>query len=324
MERLNFDCNAAFSKVCDMVKDGTLERYGSVIRNALTKKPLGHLEEIGQGASETALSTIVNTEPITSVASSLATLGTPVGWSNLAVGAVNLGVTVAGFVVVNQKLNSLSATLQETNRKLDGIDLKLIAIKIGVDRLNENETRKLYEKSKKYVDEMNECIVALRLENFSTMNRETAKILLESASFLESMINRFQDGYEIMVDLGTLVPFSCAYMSLFRAYSSAFYLDKKEVLPLEQYQSAMKALCTKDMVTAVETLCKRSTDSYIPIRDLNLIKSAYKGIIAEQIRGVKSNQEILSIIPHDKYCKLNDTVKNQPNTDENIGFVSYE
>jgi hypothetical protein len=103
------------SQIAEGLANGTLERMGDVVREANSKKVVAWLRE-----------TFDVTDPngIQSLNLRLDSLGNLMHL-NMAMSALTLGATVAGFAVINQRLSNIESRLNEMQEILTKIDQKL-------------------------------------------------------------------------------------------------------------------------------------------------------------------------------------------------------
>lgn len=91
------------SEIAEGLKNGTLERIGGVIRDPQTKQVIAWLRE-----------TTPNVSPVSSLLQVSATAS-----------VLNLGISVMGFAVINQRLNELEQRLQQAQEALNKINRKI-------------------------------------------------------------------------------------------------------------------------------------------------------------------------------------------------------
>ncbi|WP_346293541.1 hypothetical protein [Sphaerothrix gracilis] len=92
------------TQIAKGLADGSLERIGGVVRNANTKQVVTWLREVPGNSAQI----VPGLSQLTAVASIL-----------------NLGVSVAGFALILQKLNQLEESLKDTQAVLEKIDRKI-------------------------------------------------------------------------------------------------------------------------------------------------------------------------------------------------------
>src|SRR3989344_1791445 len=133
------------------VDDGTLQLFGSVLRNVSTGQIAGFLQEAGPiakimanpllGLAQVGLETghIVQGELLRQglgrIENSVASL-TQLGSINLALSAAGIGVSIAGFAVLAQRIGRVQQSVDSVAEKIDLIDTKVDQIRqdlINVD-----------------------------------------------------------------------------------------------------------------------------------------------------------------------------------------------
>lgn len=148
------------------VASGKYKVYGSIIMNVATNRIAGHLQETGfeevtklalKGAISAAdplgtmvsavsgVASFVQNEQIKSALSAVVSLQQ----ANLVLAAVNVGVSVAAFAIMAQKIDrvrdrvdAMGARLDEIGRKidelrLDGIEADLVSLRTAAEQLDE-------------------------------------------------------------------------------------------------------------------------------------------------------------------------------------------
>lgn len=247
------------------------------------------------------------------------------GWANMALSAVNLGATVVSTVVICKKMNKLSEQMTAISGKLDFITEEIHQIYGTVRELKDNEIRKLYTEASKEIQLMNNYIYELNSEAYTEyIKRDSKKALISYSSQLENLISRYCDSScGIMLSLDTIMSYFYAYISFLKTYISVTYLNDKNLLSYQEFQNSMRMLCSSSMLSTIESIHRTSAKSFISAEDLRLIKSLYKGILAEQISGIKSQNQILGIIPYNEYVKMEEQLKTSDD-DSDIAFIEYQ
>jgi hypothetical protein len=114
--------------------DGTLGRFGTVIKNLDTGKIVSHLQEtpVAQGIFESlaenplnplgavqTVSSVYSNVQLAQVKSMLESLEL-LQYANLGLSAAGLGVSAVGFVVINQKLKKIESQISDLSDRMDG------------------------------------------------------------------------------------------------------------------------------------------------------------------------------------------------------------
>lgn len=129
-EKLAFEIPAAFASG---LADGTLSRVGALIKETASGKIVAHVQEsgVGQELLGGLVRSIFDPAALVETAASLganvqlAQLKKMVGslqvlqYANLGGAIVGVGATVAGFVVINRKLQSIEGTIEQLGRRMD-------------------------------------------------------------------------------------------------------------------------------------------------------------------------------------------------------------
>jgi hypothetical protein len=112
--------------------DGSLARFGTIIKNLETGQVVGHLQETGiaqhifgslagmnpVGAALTGSSVYSNVQ-LAQVKSMLESLEL-LQYANLGMSAAGLGVSAVGFAVINQKLKKIESQISDLSNHMDG------------------------------------------------------------------------------------------------------------------------------------------------------------------------------------------------------------
>lgn len=250
---------------------------------------------------------------------------TSLGWTNMAMSAVNLGATVVSTVIICKKMNKLSEQMTAISGKLDFITEEIHQIYGAVRELKDNEIRKLYTEVSKEIQLMNNYIHELNSDEYTEyLKRDSKKALISYSSQLENLISRYCDNScGIMLSLDTIMSYFYAYISFLKTYISVTYLNDKNLLNYQEFQNSMRMLCSSSMLSSIENIHRTSAKSFISAEDLKLIKSLYKGILAEQISGIKSQNQILGLIPYNEYVRIEEQLKNNKD-DSDIALIEYK
>ncbi|PCM45959.1 hypothetical protein [Marinobacter sp. ANT_B65] len=112
------------------IADGSLTKFGAIIKNTQTGKIVAHVQETGLGQqifSSLASSPFSPLEAVSSLAANaqLSQLKRMVEglqvlqYANLGVALTGVAVTVVGFAVVNKKLNSIQSSIERVSNRID-------------------------------------------------------------------------------------------------------------------------------------------------------------------------------------------------------------
>lgn len=112
------------------IANGTLQRFGTIIKSVDSGKVVAHLQETGAGQklvgslvgspfspldAVSSLAANVQIAQVTKMVEALKVLQ----YANLGVAFAGIGVSVVGFAVVNRKLNSIQQSIEMLSQKLD-------------------------------------------------------------------------------------------------------------------------------------------------------------------------------------------------------------
>lgn len=248
------------------------------------------------------------------------------GWANMALSAVNIGVTVASTVIICKKMDKLSAQMTDINNKLDSITQEIHQIYGMVKGLQDDRIRQLYTMVATDIQQMNSLITDLNqgdLDDYKHIKRTSKDQLINYSNRLNDLIGRFNgNDCTIKLSLDVIMAYFYAYTSFLKTYISVSYLHDKKLQSFEEYSSSLRSLCSSAMISSIDELYRNSTDSFISLGELNLIKSLYKGILAEQISGIKSQNKILELLPYNEYARINEQLLGMQNGND-IAFVEY-
>lgn len=324
--------------VVNWLNNGNVERYGSAIRTLgdTKNKIVGHLEtrkaNIPSVLAATSSPNEVGTQlsnmsgmvqQLTKNSSKMLGGLTSLGWANLAVSGINLGVTAVGMVVISKKINKLSQEVQQMNGKLDSIMSEMHEIKIMVGQLNENEIRKLYSEANRQIRRMNDYADELSTNYNSSLGREVKNQLIDSSSFLDDILARYNDiNCNIALGLDVIMAHFYAFVSLMKSYISALYLYDKNLQSYESYENTLRNFCSKSMIESIQNVYRQSSSSFVSPQDLGLITAVYKGIMVEQISEIKSQRQIIELVDYNEYRRINEKLQEDSSSDE-IAFIQY-
>lgn len=301
--------------VINWLNNGNVERYGSAIRTLgdTKNKIVGHLETRKANITSVLAATSSPNEVGTQLSNmsgmvqqltknSSKMLGglTSIGWANLAVSGINLGVTAVGMVVISKKINKLSQEVQQMNGKLDIIINEMETLKAGVNELKENEIRKLYRDIDKQIAYMQHCINKLNSGNYTDyVVGETEKALIKASKSLNDLLTRYNDSNcGISLGLDIIMAHFYAFVSLLKTYMSTVYLYESKKNYCLEYDNILRNFCSKSMIESVQNVYRQSSSSFVSPQDLGLITAVYKGIMVEQISEIKSQRQIIELVDY--------------------------
>ena len=333
-----------YDQLKPILEDETVRRYGSMlikVGSAGAKKVMGHLEsrkanntllltaaDAGKGASQ-----LVGGE-VSSMAQQLVKTGgsaalgglTSLGWANLAMTGVSIGVTVASTVILSKKIDNLSREIQQINGKLDGIINEMHEIKIMVAQLNDNEIRKLYKETSTQIAHMQHWMSKLSTGNYSEyIVGESEKALIEASNTLSDNLGRYNDpNCDICLGLDIIMAHFYAFVSLMKAYMSYAYLHEKRRNYGTEYDNILRNMCSKSMIESIQTAYRQSlsVDAFVSPTDIGLLTAVYKGIMVEQISEVKSQRKIIELVDYNEYKRINEKMEEDPGNSE-VAFLRY-
>lgn len=293
----------------------------SVVGNIQNQKIIGQNNTI-----------ISNTEQIITQLTSLGSqIGgvAALGWVNVGISTLNLGVTVAGTIIQVKKLNELKADIQKLDSRLDSIDWKLSAIQQGVDSLNENETRKLYKHTYELIFNMYDSIENLGKHEFTeSFQREIQKLLNDCSTNLSYLNDSYLKSANIVVDLDTIILFYCTYMSLLKIYSQKMYCVNSENIDINRYILCVKPLFSSNMLNKVQKTYALTDDKLVPYSTIQAIGYTYGAVIQEHLAGVTSQHKIFNRIPQKEYLRLNDNIQERMHRadipENGVYYIQYE
>lgn len=102
------------ARIVQGLANGTLERVGGVVRDASSKEVVMWLRDGGEASK------VLTQPPLPNLP-----LGQATQLANPLLGALNLGVSVAGFAIVITQLNQISEQIRKMEAKIDRISVKL-------------------------------------------------------------------------------------------------------------------------------------------------------------------------------------------------------
>ena len=334
-----------YEQIKPLLEDENVKRYGSLLIKAGKtggKKIMGHFETVRQSGKVQMLGNAGGNPA--GVANALAgnapqmlqqisgsvpgMLGglTSLGWANLAVSGITLGVTIAGMVIMNKKLNALSADIQQINGKLDGIVDEMRQMRAMIVQLNKNEIYKLYREANTDIRQMKD--LALELENAaetgnSAVHRDAKRLLNQASGYLEDALTRYMDtSCDIAIGLDVIMAYFQAFASLLKGYISSEYLLEQKKIYYTDYEQSLRLLCSRQMVQTLQAVYMQTGESFADPRDIGLITGLYKSIMAEQVQEIKSQRQILDIMDIGTYRSINERLmESSPSSD--LVFANY-
>ena len=223
-------------------------------------------------------------------------------WLNCAVGIANLGVSIAGFYITSQKLDSLSEEIDKVNKNV--IDV--------IDILNENELKKTISSFKKYMLDIYADIQELKdIKNLSTdkmsiNERSIRSMLNEIANFLNELIDDFTKKTELNeVYCNMILSLTSLFVQEVQLFTSVYYYTHEGKFPpnYSAWEEAIEKVNSNDFLTKVK--------NYI-YKDLNLMeiplstkKEAHQYTI-NQVRNhalqLEINKQDTKELTFEQYC----------------------
>lgn len=329
------------SVVETLLKNPTVQRYGSAImKKAGGEQILGHLESIkpafnnmsiisGNNGISASTKLLINdkvqlADKIIKKGSSIVGGMASLNWGNLAINGINMGVTPTSMLVPEKKIETLNTEVIQMNSNIDSIMQEIIEVKAIVKGLQEKAISDEYAKASELVKNTFLYIKALRIDTYSdSLRREVERHINATSSFIEKNIKNYTNpDSTIIISLDEILSLFYAYVSLLKAYVSAVQLNDNKLISYTEHQECMKMLCSKTMITTIQDVYRNSTKSYMAPQDLASIVALYKEIMSEQIGEVKSQKQILELIDHNEYNRINEQLQ-ESRTSEEIVFVQY-
>lgn len=335
--------SSAYNQIKPILEDEIVKRYGNAllkIGKDGAKKIIGHIETTRKAANQGLLTANGNSGGVSKLLSGnmsgavqqiskigAGSLGglTSLGWANLAVSGINLGVTAVGMIVVSKKIDTLTSEVQQMNSRLDGIIEEMHQIKAGIVQLNDNEIRKLYREANQQIRRMKNYSSELSYDGKynDNLRREVNGYLSDASVFLEDILGRYEDSNcDIALGLDVIMAHFYTFVSLMKSYISVVYLHDKDLLGYGEYENTLRNMCSKYMVETIQNVYRQSTNSFVSPQDLGLITSVYKGIMIEQISEIKSQRQILELIDYNDYRRINEQLQNSSESGE-ISLIQY-
>lgn len=330
-----------YEKFKPMLENEDFKRYGNMLVKAGSngaKKIMGHFETVranrqsmltsqAAGQIETHLAGNMTgaVQQLTSGGASAALGGlTSLGWANLAVSGISIGVTVASTIYLSKKIEKINQEIQQINGKLDGIIDEMHQIKLMVVQLNDNEIRKLYTEANRQIRRMNDYADELNnMEYNHATAREVRNFLTDSSAFLEDILGRYNDtNCDISLGLDIIMAHFYTYVSLLKTYISVVYLHEKKIDDHDSHETILRNMCSKSMIDSIQDAYLLSADSFISPQDLGLITSVYKGIMVEQISEIKSQRKILELVDYNQYKRLTEQLQEGSSSGE-LAYIQY-
>lgn len=333
---------STYEQIKPLLEDERVKRYGTMLIKAGkngAKKVIGHIETTRSSQQKMISSSNVTSGVQTQLAGNMAgmtqqliqkgcssALGglTSLSWANLAVSGINLGVTVAGMIVISKKIDTLTREVQQMNGKLDAIIDEMHQIKAMVAQLNDNEIRKLYSDANKGIRRMKDLTYELNIGRYNdALRREAKNQLIDSSVFLEDIFGRYTDfNCNIALGLDVIMAYFYTFVSLMKTYISTVYLYDEELMNYAEYEDTLRNLCSKSMIESIQNIYRESSSSFVSPQDLGLITAVYKGIMVEQISEIKSQRQILELVDYNEYKRINEQLQSGNSSGE-IAFVQY-
>jgi hypothetical protein len=118
------------SEFASGIADGSIERFGTILKNASSGKILAHVQETGLAQSLfsqisaspfspiSSLSSIASNIQLAQIKSLVEGLQT-LGFVTLGASVVGIGVSVSGFVLLSKKMNAIQHDLKDLSKKMD-------------------------------------------------------------------------------------------------------------------------------------------------------------------------------------------------------------
>lgn len=113
-----------------LVESGALERFGTIIKDSGSGRIVGHLQQTGAG--QQVISSLMGSpfsglDTVSSLAANAQLAGLKrmveglqvLQYANLGVGLAGIGVSIAGFAIVNKKLTSIQQTVEQLALTID-------------------------------------------------------------------------------------------------------------------------------------------------------------------------------------------------------------
>ena len=289
---------------------GAIQSVSGIVGNVQNQKMISQLTQMGM--------------QLTQISTKLSTVAT-LGWVNVGMSAVSLGVTAVGMVVLTKKLNHIQSDINAISNKLDSMDMKLTAIQLGVDRLNENAIRECRRTSNKLIMDMMIQIESLNSSiNISDdLSRESMHLLAESSAFLNDMIERYIENFEIVITMEQLMSFFTVYNSFVNVLMTRVYISTQKVIDPTSYQAPMRKLCSESVIKALQEQTSRAATSLLTQSELNAISTAYKYTISEQVKMLKSNEQIIDTLPYGELKTIDEELRQNQQEFDSFAFVQY-
>ncbi|MGN1411447.1 MAG: hypothetical protein ACI4WH_02920 [Oscillospiraceae bacterium] len=233
-----------------------------------------------------------------------------------------MGVTAVGMVVLSKKLNNISDEINQISKKLDDIDIKLVAIQLGIDELSENECRKLNREYNQLIGSMLNMIDNLNYQNYTDiLDREAKDLLNKCNAFLNDMISRYIDKTKIVITMEQLMAFFTVYTSFSRVLLAKAYKHTGRVLNPFSYQNSIRSMCSNKVIYSLQEHICTSAESVLLPSDLNLIANAYKLIVSEKVKSIKSSEQIINFLPYNEFVYIDEELKSVHNKE--IMYIEY-
>jgi hypothetical protein len=290
---------------------------GGVARDVGTKVILGHLESVSQitsinpylGFLNLGLQVakfgikayeVVEVKKVLRVAQTIQSLSC----INLALSGTSLGVGLAGFYLVCNKLNHL-------DNKLTEIDKKILTI-------IEFEQRKLLAKTNLIVKNTRTML------NLINQNKSSFDIELK----INELLNQLEEHIGLLLDLHQFkndinLPFNhiqvsyVAYVNLLKSYFTFMFLNKDVLVFQKERLDTLKVINTKlqssHILKFIYLQCIDNHQKILTSKEVNIIMDCYKFSCQDLLAQVENSYEILSTIPRDNYLKWQNKLANAYN-----------
>lgn len=304
------------------IQSGSAYVSGGVVRSAGNSHILAHMEQI----NNLPVSELLNSSnPLSPIFSMVKTIQNQkmigqlsnitnmvnnlqvLSWANIALTGVSLGVSVVGFMVINDKLNKISKQLENIEKKLNSLDNKVTALLINENRKLLKETKNYIEKSINYLNLLEEKGLTESLEQ-RILDTKT-----EFKNHIEDLISRYKNSELIGLPIDLISVAYCTYLDISKAYLTSKYLVLDKIYSPEREIIFIKnELISKAISNHIYNDYMDNTEHLFTETQLELITKLFQELASDNYNKVTSHYEILSNTPVEKFKEWKNNIKLLP------------
>lgn len=221
-------------------------------------------------------------------------------WLNIGLSAINIGVSVAGFAIVSSKLNTL-------NSKIDKITSLLIEI------IN-HEKRTIIKDSKVYLDKSIIYMNKLDKNALNDINdNNISNLLIESCGFIEDLIYRYKNNYEISLPLDYILANYASHIYLLKIYISSVYKSGGDITEksyfIKEAAKLKDELLSKEIKEHIYDMLILSKNKLFSQQEIKTIYSLHQLSCQDSFEYMNSSYNVLLETNQNKYLEWQEEVK---------------